>query len=166
MKALKLTYKILLAVAFSFLVIVIFNMMMSTTLDTYNNVIFVSFFPWALLTLFIGFGLCYVNKRLSDVLGFALLGVSLFMLHVVFISTNSFTIFAGVTTEVAVLTIIAAVILYVISEAKANKPAKTSDEDDKMKQLLKWKELQEKNIITEAEFEEKKKEILTKLVEE
>ncbi len=35
-----------------------------------------------------------------------------------------------------------------------------------MGQLLKWKQLQEKNIITEEEFEEKKKEILTKLVEE
>ena len=184
MKALKITYNILLILSFSLLAFSIFLHIVCWAYEElgkeYASLIFnwrMRLYIFAILALFIGFGLCFLNKKLANLLGLSLLGASFLIFVIVYTighyagSYGSFGLFdsdvlIGANLIIILLNLIAVVVLYGVIEKIANKPVKENKEDAVMGQLLKWKQLQEKNIITEEEFEEKKKEILTKLVEE
>lgn len=186
MKALKITYKILLILSFSLLAFSIFLHIVCWAYEElgkeyeYSSLIFnwrMRLYLFAILALFIGFGLCFLNKKLANLLGLSLLGASFLIFVIVYTighyagSYGSFGLFdsnvlIGANLIIILLNLIAVAVLYGVIEKIANKPVKENKEDVVMGQLLKWKQLQEKSIITEEEFEEKKKEILTKLVEE
>lgn len=170
MKALKLTNKILSAVAASFLLLSImsslFGCMFSTLLESHT----ITAFAFTITFTFVGFALVFAKKRLAELLGYSFLGIG-GAFQIVFDAACSHyddtaSTLIAIFWLLAMVTLLAAVILYVICEIKTNKPVKANNEAAVMEKLVKWKNLLDKNIITAEEFEVKKKETLAKVAEE
>lgn len=149
MKALKITYKILLIVSFSFLAFSIFLHIVSygaqelSREESYGSLIMewrIRLYIIAIIALFIGFALCFVNKKLANVLGLSLIGTSnliFVMAYTIahYIPNNDgyglvqFDIFIGVLLVLMFFTFIATVVLYAVIEKVSNKPVKELKED-------------------------------------
>ena len=169
MKTLKLVFKIISAVCLFFLVVSYLIMFFSCQGTSYYTAL--SSILYTFLALFVGFALTFIDNKLPHLLGLAFEGIGYILLLAIFpvlgqTSNTAASTSAFIFYVVAFFGFIAAIIVDVIAISKTNKPTKTTGEDAAMQQLMKWKQLQEKNIITEEEFEAKKKEIFVKMVEE
>lgn len=172
MKALKLSSRIVFAVAFSFLVINFFILIFTTTNSVTFSILFLNLLPVAALSIVIGFALSFLDNKLAHYLGFGIEGAGYLIFIVLYallangINNEGIVIATFILYWFSFAGFIATIILDIVAEKAANKPAKSTGEDLAMEKLIKWKRLLDSNIITTEEFEVKKKEILISMVEE
>lgn len=185
MKALKIIYRICLSITFLIIAAVVFMAIVGYHINKMSFDWIRTYEAFAVIFTIVGFVLTFFNKKIIGIIGLVLLGIgclSICQLWYGALLLTKYEISYFVLCILSLLHYLTSVILYIvwkansknldnkktediISDNNTNSKTVAGDEDVIMGKLLKLKELQEKNIITEEEFEEKKKELLEKFVQ-